>query len=279
MSAFVISETRDKALLAEFFRTERSLYAYLLGDLDPFFFDKSRWWVACENSQVQAAILSYEAFATPVLIGLAENPAQSALWRYILKKPIMKKPIMENPPHRAHIHYRKEHESLLVEAGAVEPLGTYLKMVWSASHASSKILNIDLSEVVELGPSDIESIRELHASASPGAYFDERLLATGLCFGIWRESVLVAFSGCHVYSKEYSVAAMGAIATHPEFRRKGLGAKVSLCLLNALKTHIDCIGLNVHSENVSAIKIYERLGFQRHCEYEEAIFSSGAADK
>ncbi len=277
MCNYNISETRDKSALAKFFATNRTLYAYLLGDLDPFFFENTSWRVARSAAQadspIEASLLNYHAFSTPVLIGLEENNAQAALWREALSKPL-------GP---AHTHYRKVHEEIITNAGDIQPLGTHFRMAWNPDFVQTSAVDnnlkdgndlkddSDLSEVVTLLPGDIEDIRELHKCAYDGAYFDERLLQTGQCFGIFREKQFVAFAGCHVYSVEYDIAALGAITTHPEYRNQGLGAKVSLRALEELRKTVACICLNVHSENHAAIKIYERLGFQIHCEYEEAI--------
>jgi ribosomal protein S18 acetylase RimI-like enzyme len=272
MYTYATSETRNKTLLAKFFALDPALYAYLLGDLDPFFFENTRWWVAQKNaradSPIEAALLNYNAFSTPDLIGLAENDAQAALWRMALAK----------LPTQAHVHYRKQHEPIITGTGKVKPIGTHFRMVWRPNQeqdnlGSHKEAQVDYGEVVALSAGDIKRIRELHQCAAPVSYFDERLLETGLCFGIFRGDQLVAFSGCHVYSREYSIAALGAIATHPQFRSQGLGAKVTARALDELQKTIDCICLNVHSENIPALKIYKRLGFQVHCEYEEAILT------
>jgi len=278
--AFVVRESRDKTALAQFFNTNPPLYCYLLGDLDPFFFDNSRWWTAQRDSvssgSIEAALLSYNELSTPVMIGLAENDAQAFLWRQTLK----------TPPAQAHVHFRKCHTEILAAAGELERFGTYYKMLWRRDRQHSDTAKLDISKVATLAPEDIQSVRDLHQSASPGAYFDERLLETGLCFGIWRTDAtdiadkadaadtLAAFAGCHVYSKQYGVAALGAIATHPDYRRQGFGARVTSRLLGALQDHINCITLNVHSENAPALKIYEHLGFVVECEYEEALLST-----
>ncbi len=272
--AFVVRESRDKTALAQFFNTNPPLYAYLLGDLDPFFFDNSRWWIArrgdVSENIIDASLLSYNAFSTPVLIGLADNDAQASLWRHTLK----------TPPAQAHVHFRKCHTEILAAVGELERFGTYYKMLWRRDKQHPDTAELDMGEVATLAPEDIQSVRDLHQSASPGAYFDERLLKTGLCFGIWRAGaadtadILAAFAGCHVYSQQYSVAALGAIATHPDYRRQGFGARVTTRLLDALGDHINCITLNVHSKNTPALKIYERLGFVVECEYEEALLST-----
>ena len=275
--AFVVRESRDKTALAQFFSANPPLYAYLLGDLDPFFFDNSRWWTAQRDSvssgSIEATLLSYNAFSTPVMIGLAETDAQAFLWRQTLK----------TPPAQAHVHFRKCHTETLAAAGKLERFGTHYKMLWRRDKQHSDTATLDISKVATLAPEDIQSVRDLHQSASPGAYFDERLLKTGLCFGIWltdaavatdTAETLVAFAGCHVYSKQYSVAALGAIATHPDYRRQGFGVSVTSRLLGALQDHIDCITLNVHSNNAPALRIYERLGFVVECEYEEALLST-----
>jgi predicted GNAT family acetyltransferase len=118
---------------------------------------------------------------------------------------------------------------------------------------------------------DRQQIQELYRAAYPGAYFDERTLRLGRVAGAFADSRLVAIAACHVYSRQYSVAAIGAVATHPDYRRRGYCAAVTEGLVELLARDVETIALNVHCDNAAAIRIYERLGFNRHQPYEEAL--------
>ena len=72
-----------------------------------------------------------------------------------------------------------------------------------------------------------------------------------------------------VLNCEYKVASLGNIATHPDFRRKGYGKKTTAQLCRSLLNSVEHIGLNVKTDNLSAIKCYEKLGFEIVAVYEE----------
>lgn len=239
----VIHETRDVAALAACFRRDPVLYAYCLGDLDPFFFPKTRWWVA---GDFEAALLLYSAFETPVVQGFDDG-----LWDIDL-------------PPRAHVHCRRRHLEVLARRYRIEPLGTHLKMEFRGPAPDA--------EASPLGPEDLPAIRALHEAAYPGAYLDARTLDLGMARGVFEDGALVAFAGCHVYSREYGVAAIGAVATHPAFRGRGLAGRVTGALVGALG--VPTVTLNVHAGNAAAIRVYERLGFVARHEYEEATIES-----
>jgi ribosomal protein S18 acetylase RimI-like enzyme len=256
----VIEETRDRDLLAGFFCTDPGLYSYQLGDLDPFFFPATRWWVT-RRDQVTSALLLYTAFETPVIQAITDNDDQGLLWKALL-------PTL---PDRAHIHYLPRHESLLRERYRLRPLGTHHKMRWNREAVSTCVGSASDTPVRVLTDDDREQIQELYRAGFPGTYFDERTLSLKRVTGAFADSQLVAIAACHVYSRQYSVATIGAVATHPDYRRRGYCSAVTEALVKLLAGDVETIALNVHSENPPAIRIYERLGFERHHSYEEAL--------
>jgi ribosomal protein S18 acetylase RimI-like enzyme len=70
----------------------------------------------------------------------------------------------------------------------------------------------------------------------------------------------------------YTVAALGNITTHPQFRGHGLVKVVSAKLCQALLQKVEHIRLNVRADNQSAIACYTKLGFETIATYEEYCF-------
>ncbi|HSG98522.1 MAG TPA: GNAT family N-acetyltransferase [candidate division Zixibacteria bacterium] len=259
MTAYTTRETRDRTRLAEFFRSDPILYAYKLGDLDPFFFDNTRWWIAERDGAIAAAALLYTAFATPVIQALTDNQAQAGLWRELA----------DTLPDGAHTHYRATHQEAIHERWRIDPIGLMHKMRWTGKPRASAAAP-DTAAVKTLTPEDNAAIQRLQARAYPGSYFDRRLLEPGLCVGVFDGQRLLSFGACHVFSLEYRIAALGAIMTDPDFRGRGLAAAITQSLLERMRAAGVNVTLNVHSENSAAIHLYEKLGFVKHCEYREA---------
>ena len=205
----MIQETRDAELLAGFFCTDPARYVYQLGDLDHFFFPATRWWITRPDSvpgehapsSVTAALLLYTAFETPVIQALTDNDDQGELWRSLL-------PTL---PDKAHIHYLPRHEPILRERYRVQSLGAHQKMRWQLPVTTASASRPSRIPVRVLTVADLPQIHELYRAAYPGAYFDERTLALRRLTGAFADSRLVAIAACHVYSRQYSVAAIGEI--------------------------------------------------------------------
>jgi predicted GNAT family acetyltransferase len=87
--------------------------------------------------------------------------------------------------------------------------------------------------------------------------------------GVWEDGRLVASAGTHVASRDYGVAAVGAVITRPSHRGRGLGARVMAAICRQLAGDYPLIGLNVEVANEPALRLYDRLGFRRAFQYEE----------
>jgi len=79
----------------------------------------------------------------------------------------------------------------------------------------------------------------------------------------------VCVAGVHVFSPRYRVAALGNIATHPAYRRRGFATMATAAVCTHLAPLCDCITLNVKADNAAALSCYSRLGFGVCASYEE----------
>ncbi len=108
---------------------------------------------------------------------------------------------------------------------------------------------------------------KLYELSYPGHWFEPHMLRTGHYYGMWNNHRLISVAGIHVYSPRYNVAALGNITTHPQWRGRGLGRKVTAHLCKELINSVEYIGLNVKSDNTAAISCYRNLGFETSHEY------------
>lgn len=124
------------------------------------------------------------------------------------------------------------------------------------------------TEVIGLGPADLDRILELRDSDRQGVFFLPGMLSRGVFVGVEESGSLIAAAGTHVISDVHSVAAVGSVITHPEHRGRGLGRAVVSALCERL-SRFRTIGLNVAASNTAARRAYEAVGFRTAFDYEE----------
>jgi len=243
-------------------RRDAPLHFYALGDLDDFFFPRTRWFGIEEDGNIRSIALLYESSDGAVLHALGRDfPDYEELLSALA-------PAL---PERLYAHLSPGLASVIARHYAVAPCGTHLKMVLEDSAACRGAAAEH--EVVALGAVDLPEVEAFYAAAYPGNWFDARMLHTERYLGIRIDGELAAIAGLHVHSLRYKIAALGNIATHPRHRRRGLAYLVTRALCRRLLDEVDVIGLNVDRENAGAIDLYRRLGFRPTAPYEEVTLT------
>lgn len=254
-----VAPCRDRAALEAALRRDPALYTYHLGDLDDFFWPRTRWWTlrGPDGAPDEVALL-YRGVDPPTLLGISRDVTRlSALLREV--EPDL--------PERVYAHLSPGALPALGPAWRAEPHGLHLKM---RRADPAPCAAIDCARAVPLSEADLEPLLALYRAAYPGNWFDPRMLATGFYRGVRERERLLAVAGVHVVSVPYGVAALGNITTDPAARGQGLGRTVTAAVVQALAAAgVREIGLHVHSENAPAIALYRRLGFVPTAEYEE----------
>jgi GNAT superfamily N-acetyltransferase len=117
----------------------------------------------------------------------------------------------------------------------------------------------EVSPTVRLTMSEAEEMRELYRICGTPAW-TPNALNLGPFFGVRnKEGKLVSVAGVHFVTK--FGAEIGNIATHPEYRRKGFAACCTAAVTKELLKDSACVLLHFFEENVSAQKMYEKMGF------------------
>jgi predicted GNAT family acetyltransferase len=253
-----VEEISNKREIEIFLRKDPYLNIYGIGDLDNFFWKNTKWFAFTSKNIIKGIILLYHDSQSSVMIALNRTP---------LKFPsIILKELISEIPIKFYAHITDDYKNILSKYYNMEFRGAYYKM---GLRDSSILTNIDSSEVVVLTAKDIIEIQNLYDISYPGNWFNCKMVETGQYYGIRKKGSLISIAGVHVYSEAYRVAAIGNIATHPDYRNMGLASKVTAHLCKSILNKIDHIGLNVQANNHSAIKCYNRLGFETISMYEE----------
>lgn len=246
-----------KTEIEAFARRNPFLHIFEIGDLDDFFWPYTIWYVWREHGEIQQIALIYTALETPALLAFADPPHEEM--RDFLK---MLLPLL---PRRIFAQLDVSSLDVFTSAYRIEPLGLFWKM---ALIDFSTMASIDTAYVIQFSENDLEALELFYGDAYPTNVFDARMLQTGRYYGIRQDKEIASAAGVHVYSPTYGVAALGNVSTRAEFRGRGLAAKVCAKLCQVLYAEgITQIGLNVKSDNPTAIALYERLGFEKVAEF------------
>lgn len=125
-----------------------------------------------------------------------------------------------------------------------------------AGHGMTGVADPD---TVELSGTDVPEILDLVERAQPGP-FSKRTIELGRYLGIRHEGRLIAMAGERLRTPGWTE--VSAVCTDPGFRGQGLGARLTMAVAAGILDRGDLPFLHVAAENLGAIRLYERLGFQ-----------------
>ncbi|MEZ4269005.1 MAG: GNAT family N-acetyltransferase [Myxococcota bacterium] len=240
--------------------------AYMLGDLDEAFSDFCTWYGVDGVDGLEGVLLVYDALSVPVLISYGQSGAieaiMAAFWHDL--------------PGRTLVHLQPHHVGAVDQVFGTEGLVPMLRMGLQARDFRRS--EADTSAVEQLSHRHTGEIIELYTHY-PDNFFEPAQLDSGHYCGIRVDDRLVSVAGVHVLSHEASVATLGNIVTHPDFRGRGLStACTSHLCARLLSEGVGTLALNVKRENRSAVRVYEKLGFRYHSTYLEGlVMRSGEA--
>ncbi len=257
-----ISVITDHELLERYLRRDTALNIYLLGDLDDFFWPHTTWYGLCSGDEVQALALLYRPSGLPTLIVLINGDMRPAFELLAALAPDL--------PDKVYAHLTPGLDEALATNFDRDNHGDHFKMIL---RYPAKLALAPSRQSVQLTIEDETEIAAFYRASYPGNWFDSRMLETGHYWGIRIDNQLVAAGGVHVYSQRYRVAALGNIATHPDFRGRGLAGDVTAAICTGLLNTVAEIGLNVKADNNAAISCYRRLGFEVTAIYQEILLT------
>ncbi len=110
-----------------------------------------------------------------------------------------------------------------------------------------------------LTAADSAAMLDLVAATKPGP-FGARTALLGRYLGVWQGSRLVAMAGERLRVPGH--VELSAICVHPEARGKGIAAALTRRLMRLALEGGELPFLHVRPDNVGAVALYKRLGFE-----------------
>lgn len=253
----------DKKTIESLLRRNPPLNVYQLGDLDDFFWNFTSWFGLRDGNEIKAIALLFTGFLPPTLVAFVDgnHEAMMALLRSLA-------PLL---PTEFYAHLTPGTAVALAEHYRAVSHGLHLKM---ALQDRDRARQVDTSSAVRLTAENANEVAAFYEASYLGNWFEPRILEANRHVGIRVEGRLVAAGGVHVCSPKYQAAALGSIATHPDFRGRGLATAVTAALCQALMDDIRDIGLNVKADNDPAVACYRKLRFAEVTAYEELMVTA-----
>jgi ribosomal protein S18 acetylase RimI-like enzyme len=246
------SELGDKPQILNYLRTDPLYAAYAIGDLEPGMYEQCTWAGATQGRELGALALYFRGLELPALFLMGDTDGLRAVLEEALCPP------------RAYLTCRSEHLSAVGDFYEWERQDS----MWRMALAPGRFRPVE-GTCVRLAANHVPQLAELYAVGEISA-FSPAQVAQGVFYGVWSAGDLVAAAGTHLVSPTYGVAAVGNVFTHPTHRGRGYGTAVTSAVLEGLlRLGIRDVVLNVGQSNAAAIRLYERLGFQRYCPFLE----------
>ena len=224
---------------------------YALGDLAPAMFPKTQWF----GPDLSLVLHDY---GTSIFFAIGTRSIREAL---------------EHATSPVHLQVQRDALDEVSRHADVQDAREMWRMVWQGPpHQPERHINPE--PVARLGAADVPALRQLYADGdatgeSPD-FFYPSMVSDGVFFGFYEERQLVAAAGTHLLAREEGVAAIGNVYTRRDSRGRGLSRLVTGAVMTAL-AGIETVGLNVRANNAAAIRVYESLGFVRHCPFFEGL--------
>ncbi len=252
----------DKSEILAYLEADHLYAAYAIGDLEPGMFEQSTWAGAEAEGRLQALALYFRGLELPALFLIGDGHGLRAILGDVLR------------PERVYLTCRAEHLVTARDFYAWEEMTPMWRMVLRRARFRPAE-----GECLRLEPVHARQLTELYA-LSTGNAFSPAQMQHGVFYGALSDGDLVAAAGTHLVSPTYGVAAVGNVFTHPDYRGRGYGTvTTSAVVAELLRSGIRDVILNVNQDNATAIRIYERLGFERYCPFLEGPASASKSKK
>ena len=236
----------DRDQIRTILRRDPAWCVYALADLSPRMFPKCQWF----TPDLTLVLQDYD---TSILFADGTGSIREAL---------------DHVTWPVHLQVQQDALNEVARQATVTHVKQMMRMAWRGGSTRTS------DRVTRLGAKDVEALQRLYADGgstgeSPDFFYGS-MVTDGVFFGVYKAHDLIAAAGTHVVARDEGAAAIGNVYVRRDRRGRGLGRAVTAAVIHEL-AGIATVGLNVRADNDAAIRMYESLGFVRHCDFREAL--------
>lgn len=241
----------DKEKILAFLKKDRVWAGYAICDLEPELFSQCEWHAAYSNQRIVSLCLYFKGFEKPTQITFGSDLGIGKILEEI------------SAPKHVHAHFLPAHKKILTTYYSFDKLKLMKRM-----NITKELFNPVAGSAFRLTEDNLAELQTFYTRREE-TFFLPDMLKSGTYYGIRKDDTLVSVAGTHASSPSHKIACIGNIFTLPSYRNKGYATICTSKVVEELLLNHKDIILNVDSKNVSAIRVYEKLGFRRHCTYLE----------
>ncbi len=242
-----MSRLVDKDTIRAILRRDPAWCVYALGDLSPEMFPKTEWFTPDLS-------LVLKDYGTSILFTMGTGSVREALGH--VTWPV-------------HLQVQPDALEAIARHATLEKVEAMWRMTWTGDRT---VRTED--RAARLSDAEVPALQRLYADGDTSGdgpdFFYPAMVSRGVFAGVYEGADLVAVAGTHLVSRDEGVAAIGNIYVRRDRRGRGLGRIVTAGVMREL-ADVETVGLNVRARNDAAIRLYESLGFTRHCAFNEAL--------
>ena len=244
----------DRDEISAYLRTDRLYAAYALGDLDGPNRSRVAWGMAHDGAgRPTALVMHHEGLVPQPLFLMGAPEGCRAILESVLK------------PRDAYLQGTEVHEMAIRDLYELERPIEMLRM------AVDRTTFVPFAGPAErLTALDIDDLNRLYQLGFR-AGFPASVLEEGVYYGVRVRDRLVSAAGTHAINPRESIAVVGNVMTHADFRGHDFAKMVTSAVTAELLDRVSDVTLNVHADNMPAVAAYDRLGYRTHCHIVERL--------
>jgi ribosomal protein S18 acetylase RimI-like enzyme len=240
---YFVQALTDRDHIRRILEGRRPYAAYALGQLEPFLFRQTDWWLSSSASS-QALVLHSRGGLGNATFAMGESGALDAMLR---------------------LHPGPRHTFLTCEPGHLETVQRHFELDQRQTMIRMQVTPGGFHpcqlEVRRLTGADARQLNRLYRTDGVPSYYSPRQIDESVYYGAERDGALVAVAGTHVISQASAIAVVGNVYTHPRYRGQHLAQAVTSAVTEQLLQFCRDVVLSVDPTNSPAVRAYQRLGY------------------